>query len=428
MDGMRLPQSSLRPLSVYKVHILTIGIVSAILGILPVSAGATVPQLACTPSSLRFGDVIVGQTESLMVSVTNNGQTSVTVTAITASKTQFAVSNVSLPFTLPAGQSAELSVSYAPTVLGWTGGTVKLTSTASNATLVVDVGGTGVNSEALTAAPSTVAFGQVATGSSAILPLVLTNNRTWKVTLSAATIAGNGFSISGLSFPLTLSAGQSATLNVTFAPKSAGTDGGSIFFSGVAQTIPLTGLATSPGQLTIAPAPLNFGSVPEKTTETLPITVSASGGTVTVSSASSSSSQFVLKGASFPFTLTAGQSEALNVAFTPQGSGTISGSLSFASNASNSQAAESLSGIGTVTPASVSLFWNSSTEAVGYNVYRSTAVNGTYSKINPSLEANTAYTDGTVSSGQTYYYEATSVNSAGQESARSTPAVQAAVP
>jgi fibronectin type 3 domain-containing protein len=81
-----------------------------------------------------------------------------------------------------------------------------------------------------------------------------------------------------------------------------------------------------------------------------------------------------------------------------------------------------------VTAYSVNLFWNSSADVVGYNVYRSTTTNGTYLKINPTLEANTAYTDSTVVAGQTYYYAATSVNSTGQESTRSTPPVQAMVP
>jgi fibronectin type 3 domain-containing protein len=116
------------------------------------------------------------------------------------------------------------------------------------------------------------------------------------------------------------------------------------------------------------------------------------------------------------------------VAFTPQSTGTISGSLTFGSNASNSQAVESLSGVGTVTVYSVSLFWNSSSDAVGYNVYRSTTASGKYSKINSTLNANTAYTDSTVVTGLTYYYEATSVNASGQESSLSTPAVQATVP
>jgi fibronectin type 3 domain-containing protein len=76
----------------------------------------------------------------------------------------------------------------------------------------------------------------------------------------------------------------------------------------------------------------------------------------------------------------------------------------------------------------VNLSWNGATDVVGYNVYRSTAVNGTYSKINSALNTNTAYTDGSVTSGQTYYYAATSVNASGMESGKSTPPVQAMVP
>jgi hypothetical protein len=393
----------------------------------PVNAAAS-PQLACIPTGLKFGDIVVGQTESLLVNVTNSGQTSVTISAVTVSNSEFTVSGLSLPLALAAGQTFELNVSFTPTAKGWTGGTVQLTSNASNATLVLDVGGTGVSSESLTAFPSTVSFGQVATGGTSTVPVVLTNDRTWKVTLSAATTTGSGFSVSGATFPLTLNAGQSVTVNVTFAPQSAGAEGGSLFISGPAVAIPLSGTGTAAGQLTVTPAPLNFGNVPENTTETLPITVSATGASVTVSSASSSSSQFVLDGASFPFTVAAGQSLTFNVAFTPQSSGTVSGSLTFGSNASDSQAVESLSGVGTVTVYSVSLFWNSSSDAAGYNVYRSTAVNGTYSKINSTLDANTAYTDSTVVSGQTYYYAATTVDSGGQESSRSTPAVQASVP
>jgi len=76
----------------------------------------------------------------------------------------------------------------------------------------------------------------------------------------------------------------------------------------------------------------------------------------------------------------------------------------------------------------VSLFWNYSPDAVGYNVYRSGRCEGKYAKINSFLDPVTAYTDGTVVSGKTYYYAATSVNSEGQESARSKPPVEAVVP
>ncbi|MGA8439391.1 MAG: hypothetical protein WB714_14270 [Candidatus Sulfotelmatobacter sp.] len=141
----------------------------------------------------------------------------------------------------------------------------------------------------------------------------------------------------------------------------------------------------------------------------------------------SSSSQFVLDG-TLLLTVTPGRSVSLNVAFTPQSSGTLSGSLSFASNASNSGTPESLTGVGTATQYSVSLSWNLSSDVIGYNVYRSTAANGKYSKINSTLNPNTTYTDSTVVSGHTYYYAATSANTSGQESSLSTPPVAPAVP
>jgi len=156
--------------------------------------------------------------------------------------------------------------------------------------------------------------------------------------------------------------------------------------------------------------------------------MSATGSGVTVSSDASSNSQFVLNGASLPFTLAAGQSVSFNVAFTPQSSGTISGSLTFTSDASNSKAVESLTGNGTVQPHSVDLSWNASTDAAGYNVYRSASANGTYFKINSAVDAGTTYTDGTVASGSTYYYEATALNSSGQESLPSNPPVVATIP
>ncbi len=173
---------------------------------------------------------------------------------------------------------------------------------------------------------------------------------------------------------------------------------------------------------------VNFGDVTVGTTGTQPITMSAANASVTVTSDASSSSQFVLNGASLPLTIPAGQSMSLNVAFTPAASGTVSGSLSFVSNASNSNTLESLTGTGTSKQYTVDLYWNASSNVVGYNVYRSTSSNGSYAKINSSVDPNTAYTDSTVASGATYYYEATAVNSSGQESVPSTPPVVANIP
>jgi hypothetical protein len=425
---MRLPRSLSQSLSVRAVHFLTIGAAIALASMAPVSAGAASPQLGCAPSSLSFGNVAVGHTETLLATVTNVGQTTVTVSAIKANSSQFAPSSLSLPLVLLAGQSVSLSVNFTPAAEGWTSGTVKFSSDGSNDALSFAVAGTGVGSDSVTASPSTLSFGQVGIGTKTTLPVVVKNDRSWNVTLSGLQTTGSGFSISGPKLPFTLGAGRSVTLNVTYAPQSTEMTGGSLLISGPTVTVPLTGKGTAAGQLTIAPAPLNFGDVDVGTAGTKPITMSATGASVTVSSAASSNSQFVLDGATFPLTIDAGHSQSFNVSFTPKASGTSSGSLSFVSNASNSTTRESLTGTGTATKYSVNLMWNSSADAAGYNVYRSTAAKGTFSRVNSTVDPNTAYTDATVVSGQTYYYEATSVSSGGEESARSTPPLEVSVP
>ena len=71
----------------------------------------------------------------------------------------------------------------------------------------------------------------------------------------------------------------------------------------------------------------------------------------------------------------------------------------------------------------VSLNWTASTSTVkGYNVYRSTASNSGFVQLNTSLISTLTFSDDSVSSGQTYFYVATSVDSSGDESSHSNQA------
>jgi hypothetical protein len=54
-------------------------------------------------------------------------------------------------------------------------------------------------------------------------------------------------------------------------------------------------------------------------------------------------------------------------------------------------------------------------------------VGGPYSKINSAVNTSTAYTDNTVTAGQTYYYVTTAVDGSGNESGYSNQ-VQAVIP
>ncbi len=71
---------------------------------------------------------------------------------------------------------------------------------------------------------------------------------------------------------------------------------------------------------------------------------------------------------------------------------------------------------------SVLLTWTASPSSgvTGYNVYRSNVSGNSYSKINSAAVPGLTYTDGTVVSGETYYYVLTATDANGDESGFST--------
>jgi hypothetical protein len=400
---------------------------------LPLSGAALAAgSLTVDPTSVAFGSVQVGSSQQLSASLTNTGGTSVTVSNATVTGAGFTLSGLTLPVTLAAGKSTSMTVTFAPASAGSVTGSVTITSNAPNPTLVVPLSGTGTTPGTLSANPASLSFGSVQVASSGKLSETLTNTGGSNVTISQDTVTGLGFSVSGFSLPLTLTPGQSDTFSVIYAPQSAGSAAGSISIvsnaSNPTLTIPLSGTATAAGQLAVT-SPLNFSNVVVGTSANLPASLTASGSSVTVTSANSSNSEFTLSGISFPVTINAGNSASFTVTFTPQTTGSASGTLTFASNASNAPTLQSLTGTGTAPPVhSVALSWtaSSSPNITSYNVYRSTA-SGSFSP--PAIASVTAptttYTDNSVTDGVTYYYATTAVNSSGEES---TYSVQATAP
>jgi hypothetical protein len=168
--------------------------------------------------------------------------------------------------------------------------------------------------------------------------------------------------------------------------------------------------------LAVSPATMAFGNVALGSSQSQSGSLTASGSNLVVSSATLSGTGYTLSGITFPLTLPAGQSVPFTVTFTPPAAGDSSGSISFVARASNTTI-ETLSGSGMQSAHSVSLSWNqSSSSVVGYNVYRGTQTGGPYTKVNPSLQAGTIYTDSSVQSGATYFYVVTALDASSQES------------
>jgi hypothetical protein len=182
-------------------------------------------------------------------------------------------------------------------------------------------------------------------------------------------------------------------------------------------------------QLVVAPSTMSFGNVAVGSNSVHKGTLTAGAADITVSSAAWNGQGYSVSGITFPVTVPAAQSVPFTVTFAPQSAGSAPGSIVFDSDATNSPGTETLTGSGTqASQHSVALSWNASTsQVVGYNVYRGTASGGPYAKLTTAADANTAYTDSTVQGGKTYYYVTTSVDASNVESGYSNQAA-AAIP
>ena len=125
-----------------------------------------------------------------------------------------------------------------------------MVSDASNPTLTITLAGTATVAGQLGCKPGSLSFGSVVVGQSKSLTATLTATGS-SITVSDAGMTTSEFTISGLSLPLTLRAGQSASFTVNFKPQSSGAASASGTFSSNAANASLTQALSGTG----TPAP-----------------------------------------------------------------------------------------------------------------------------------------------------------------------------
>ena len=224
-----------------------------------------------------------------------------------------------------------------------------------------------------------------------------------------------------------------SVINLALVLLCLGTTVGCQGFSSAKAAASGTSGASTTAQLTATPATLAAGEVVIGSSGTATGALNASGADVTVTAATSNNSRFTIGGLSLPVSIPSGQSVPFTLTFSPQIAGADSAILTFTSNAQPSTTTESATGTGTAASShSVSLSWNasSSPNIAGYNVYRAPYATscGSYSKINRSLNAATAYVDASVADGMNYCYATTAVNSSNEESGYSNIVADVQVP
>jgi hypothetical protein len=199
-------------------------------GILPISVTAessTGGTLAATPAYLNFGNVAAGKTSTLNQTIKNVGKESVSIEQVSEAGSGFTVENLSMPQVLEPGHSVTFSVKFDPQKATNYAGSLVLLSNATNYRLSVSESGTGTSAGSVSISPASLAFGNVAVGSSETKTLTLKANGA-SVTIKSDALSSSEYSISGLSLPLELGAGKSVTFQARFSPQTSGAANGKL--------------------------------------------------------------------------------------------------------------------------------------------------------------------------------------------------------
>jgi hypothetical protein len=192
--------------------------------------GAGGPGYLTAPGSLSFGSITVGSSQSKALTLSNTGAQSLTISAANITGTGFTVSGLSLPYSLAAGASANLTVVFSPTSSGTDTASLAITSNASDPSVAVSLSGTATTaSGTLGVTPGSINFGNVTVGTIQTQSGSVTATG-GGLTLSSVGSSSSAFTVAGLTLPVTLAAGQSVPFTVTFAPTAAGSASANISF------------------------------------------------------------------------------------------------------------------------------------------------------------------------------------------------------
>jgi hypothetical protein len=219
---------------------------------------APAPAIQVSPTSINFGNAVVGINLSQALIIKNTGTAILTISQVTATGSPFSVSGFSLPLNVSAGQQITITVAFLPTVAGPAPGNVSIASNAPTSPTSAGLTGTGIAATlTLGINPASLSFGNVTTGtSSAPQNITITNTGNSSVTISQITLSGSGYSMTGGSAPVMLTPSQNLTLGVQFSPTAAGIVNRSISIvsnaSGSPATVSLSGTGVAPVQHSVA--------------------------------------------------------------------------------------------------------------------------------------------------------------------------------
>jgi hypothetical protein len=198
------------------------------------STAGTISSLSCSHATMTGAG-----TDSCTVTLSAAAPTGGLAVSLTSSN-----SSVTVPASVTVLEGATTAAFNA---------TASAVTSAETATLTATAGGTSkvytlqldAQTAALSVSTSSLIFGDVNLNTSTSQTVTLTSTGTTALTINAATLTGTGFTMTGVTAPVTLQPGQTATLQVTFDPTTAGAATGAILITSNATTNPTATITLS---------------------------------------------------------------------------------------------------------------------------------------------------------------------------------------
>ena len=269
-------------------------------------AAAVAQSASVSPTSLAFYVQLLNTTSSAkVVTITNTGTVSLSITSITTSG-DFSQTN-NCGSSLAGGAKCTINVTFTPTAIGTRSGTLSVNDNASTSPQTVALSGSGT---IVSVSPTSLSFGSVPVGTSSTAQTVTVTNTSSNTKVTISGVSLNGTNLSDFSQTNTcgssLSPSSSCIVSVTFKPTATGSRKATLGISdnggASPQTVALTGTGSSAILTSIAVTPANptvaagltqqftaTGTYSDGTTQNLTATATWSSSNTAVATVSNSS-------------------------------------------------------------------------------------------------------------------------------------------
>ncbi len=276
-------------------------------------AGRLSPLCSVTPTTLDFGSREAGTDSLLSFQITNVGGGTLTGSVVLFECSGFSLESGGGNFALGAGASRAVTVRFSPGQSGSYACTVA-TGTDCSVALV----GEAFELPVCSVVPASLDFGTVFTDGDSVRSVTVTN-RGDGVLSGAATLGEcSGFTLSSGSGAFSLGAGESRSIDIEFAPPTAGPFACQLDLGTDCDPVALTGTGELPPACTIEPQALVFDTLDVETSQVKSFTITnTGGGTVEGTVALPECTEFTLDSGAGGFSLGAGESHTVSVRFSP---------------------------------------------------------------------------------------------------------------